>query len=227
MSAPKNISPISSNSTGRQDTLLATYTWKFWLAASAILALVIWAYAEHYDNQFEFDDDHCIVKNSSLDTMNVGRFMTDVTTYSTLPANQSWRPGITILNSIDTIRGGRVPVVEKFHQHIFVSYIALGILLFFFFLRFMQLSFPDNRWNNWVALFSVGFFWLHTANAETINYIIARSDSQSTLMIILSFVLYFYWEPARKYLLFLIPVALGFLIKEVTIMVTPLLLVFH
>jgi tetratricopeptide (TPR) repeat protein len=202
------------------------FTWLFMVTAAVLIALVSWAYANHFDNEFEFDDDHTIVKNSSLDTLNIGSFMTDVRTYSTLPANQSWRPGITILNSIDTIRGGRVPVVEKFHQHIFASYIALGVLLFFFFLHLLKLCFPDNQWNNWVALLSTGFFWLHTANAETINYIIARSDSQSTLMIILSFVMYFYWGAARKYLLFLIPMALGFLIKEVTIMVAPLLVVF-
>lgn len=207
-------------------TARTIYTWQFWCVAAGIIGLLFWAYARHFDNQFEFDDDHTIVKNSSLDTMNIGRFLTDVRTYSTLPANQSWRPGITILNSIDTIRSGGVPAVEKFHQHIFVSYIALGVLLFFFFLHFLRLCFPDGKWNHWVALFSVGFYWLHTANAETINYIIARSDSQSTLMIILAFVLYFYWKPARQYMLFLIPVAIGFMIKEVTIMIAPLLLVF-
>lgn len=199
----------------------------FWIATAAIVSLLFWAYWKHFDNPFEFDDEHTIVHNSALDTLDVGKFMTDVTTFSALPANQAWRPGITILNSIDTIRSeNRVPDPEKFHTHIFASYIVLGVLLYFMFLWFFRKVFPDLKWNNWTALLCTGFFWLHTANAETINYIIARSDSQSTLFIVAGMLMFMYSEVSRKYFLYVIPMVLGFMVKETAIMLAPLLLVF-
>src|SRR5437588_9566855 len=39
------------------------------------------------------------------------------------------------------------------------------------------------------ALLAVGFYGLHAANAETINYIIQRADSFSTLLIVASLLL--------------------------------------
>lgn len=222
---PKRITPLhpseTENSLKRRSPAIA-----FWATAICILGLLFWAYANHFDNEFEFDDDHCIVRNSSLDTMNIRKFMTDPSTYSVLPQNQAWRPGITILNSIDTIRSGGTPVPQKFHSHIFASYIALGILVFLMFLKLFRMVFPDVKWVPLVALLSTGFFWLHTANAETINYIIARSDSQSTLFIVLGMVMFLYSEISRKYFLYIIPMALGFLIKESAIMLAPILLVF-
>jgi protein O-mannosyl-transferase len=203
-----------------------SFTAPFWIAAACIAGLLFWAYANHFDNEFEFDDDHCIVRNSSLDTLDIAKFMTEPYTYSVLPPNQAWRPGITILNSIDTIRSGGVPVPQKFHSHIFASYVLLGVLVFFMLLYLLRHVFPAVKWTHWVALFGTGFFWLHTANAETINYIIARSDSQSTLMIVLAMVLFMYSEFARRYFLYIIPMAIGFLIKESAIMFAPILFVY-
>jgi tetratricopeptide (TPR) repeat protein len=199
----------------------------FYALAVVILGLLFWAYSKHFDNEFEFDDAHCIVQNSALDTMNIGAFMTDPSTYSTLPANQAWRPGITIMNSFDTIRSEkRVPDPFQFHLNIFISYIITGVLVFFMLLWFVRKSFPDLKWANIAAMFGTGLFWLHTANAETINYIIARSDSQSTLFIVLGVVMFQYSEISRKYFLYIIPMALGFLFKESAIMLAPILVVF-
>jgi tetratricopeptide (TPR) repeat protein len=195
--------------------------------AGVILGLLFWAYANHFDNEFEFDDDHTIVRNSAIDTMDIGAFMTDPATYSTLPANQAWRPGVTILNCIDTIMSkDRVPDQFVFHVHIFISYILLGILIFFMLLWFVRKIFPDLLWAPVAALLATGFYMLHTANAETINYIISRSDTQSTLFIVLSIVMFQYSELSRKYCLFLIPMAVGFLIKETSLMVAPFLIFF-
>ena len=193
----------------------------------AIVGLLFWAYWNHFDNEFEFDDDHTIVRNSAIDTMNIAAFMKDPATYSTLPANQAWRPGVTILNCVDTIMSEkRVPDPFVFHVDIFVSYILLGVLLFFMLLWFVRKLFPDISWAPLAALLATGFYMLHTANAETINYIISRSDSQSTLFILLSIVMFQYSELSRKYCLFLIPMAIGFLIKETSLMIAPFLIFF-
>lgn len=199
----------------------------FWVTAVAVLGLLFWAYWTHFDNPFEFDDEHTIVHNSAIDTLDVARFMTDATAFSALPANQAWRPGVTILNSIDTIRSeNRVPDPQKFHTHIFASYIVLGVLLYFMFLYLLRKTFPAWKWTNLAALLGTGLFMLHTANAETINYIIARSDSQSTLFIIAGMLMFMYSEVSRKYFLYVIPMVLGFLIKETAIMLAPLLVVY-
>lgn len=203
------------------------YSIPFFGVALALVITLLFAYKDHFDNPFHFDDDHTIVKNSSLDTMDLGRFLSDPTAFSTLPANQAWRPGMTITNSIDTILSGEKADPFVFHVHIFVMYILLGVMLYFFILHLLKLSFPETDWVVWVALLATGFYMLHTANAETINYISARSDSQSTLFIIMAFNLYFYWEKGRKYFLYLLPIAYGFLIKETAIMFAPILLVYH
>jgi tetratricopeptide (TPR) repeat protein len=202
------------------------YSVSFYGVAVALILMVIFAYQSHFDNPFHFDDDHTIVKNSALDTLDIGRFLSDPTAFSTLPANQAWRPGMTITNSIDTIISGGTPDPFVFHVHIFALYLLLGVLIYFLILHLLKKCFADTDWINWVALLATGFYMLHTANAETINYISARSDSQSTLFIVLGFNMYFYWEKGRRYFLYLLPIIYGFLIKETAIMFAPLLLVY-
>lgn len=76
------------------------------------------------------------------------------------------------------------------------------------------------------ALFGTFFFTLHTANAETINYIIARSDLISTAMVIFSFILYMYKTRWRRYFVYLFPMIVGFTFKEPALMFIPLLFVY-
>jgi protein O-mannosyl-transferase len=67
---------------------------------------------------------------------------------------------------------------------------------------------------------------LHPAMAETVNYVIARSDVQSTFFLVLSFILYTYSAFCRKTFLYLLPLALGALAKPTTVMFAPLLLLY-
>jgi tetratricopeptide (TPR) repeat protein len=113
-----------------------------------------------------------------------------------------------------------------FHFSIFISYLLLGVLVFFFLLHLIRKSFPEINYAHWAALLGAGLFTLHTANAETINYIISRDDSFSTLMVVLAFVMYFYSAVCRKYFLFILPVFAGYFVKEPTVMFAPLLLVY-
>lgn len=189
-----------------------------------LLVILIVTYWNHFSNPFHFDDEHTIVTNTAIrDIGNIPRFFTDATTTSSLPANQAYRPGLTALNAIDHWMGGKDhPDPFWFHVSIFVSYVLLGFLLFFLFLDIFNKA-SAHRWNPWFAWFATGWFWLHTANAETINYIIARSDSFSTLMIVLAFVIYIYKPRWRKFYLYLLPVLLGFFVKEPALMFAPLL----
>src|SRR3989304_2429227 len=161
-------------------------SFEFILLSSLFFLLLIFAYSNHFHNPFHFDDDHTIVSNQSIRSIkNIPSFFTDATTTSSLPANQAYRPGLTALNTIDYWIGGvEMPNPFYFHLSIFISFVLLGIFLFMMIYKIFNMS-VEHKWNKYFALFATGFFMLHTANAETINYIIQRAESFSTLMVIL------------------------------------------
>lgn len=70
----------------------------------------------------------------------------------------------------------------------------------------------DSKETQLWALLASGFFCLLTANAETINYIISRSDSFSTLLFVIALVLFMYLKKYR--FIYLIPLILGMFTKE-------------
>lgn len=96
--------------------------------------------------------------------------------------------------------------------------------MYFLFLKIFNTAL-QHKFNKFLALFAVGWYALHTANAETINYISARSDSLSTLCVIAAFIIYIYAQRWGKYF-FLIPFMLGILIKPTAVMFAPLLLLY-
>ena len=196
-------------------------------AAVVLLLAVIAAYSNHFSNPFELDDTHTIVHNGSIrELTNIPGFFADARTFSTLPANQSYRPVTATLNAIDTWLGGTgKPEPRAFHVSIFVAFLVLGVFLYLFLLLILREVF-DRAWVPWVALAGCGLFLLHTANAETVNYVIARSDSFSTLMVLVSFVVYLGRPAWRRWFIYLVPFAIGFLVKETGLMFAPLLVVY-
>lgn len=203
------------------------YQVKTAIALAGIGLLTLLVYSNHFHNAFHFDDIHTIVDNLYIrDLHNIPLFFSDASTTSTLPLNQAYRPGLTTLNTIDFYLSGKeTPAPFVFHVSIFISYLLLGILCFLLF-NFLLNQTLVSKYNLPVALFTTAWFMLHTANAETINYIIARSDSFSTLMIVLSFILYLLIPKSRKWHLYCIPSIIGFLVKEPTLMFVPLLFLY-
>lgn len=196
----------------------------FFIIAIGIAFLV---YSNHFKNPFEFDDDHTIVNNLQIrDIKNIPKFFTDATTTSTLPASQAYRPGVTTLNAIDCYIGGEgIPNPLYFHISIFISFILLGLALFKFTQKILQFYF-DEKTTFLFSFFITLWFWLHTANSATINYIIARADSFSTFMVVVAFCMYLYLPKFNKFYLYLIPIIIGFLVKEPTIMFIPIFFMF-
>lgn len=190
------------------------------------VCLLFFSYQNHFDNPFFFDDEHTIVNNDAIRSVDVKKFFSDGTTFSTLPSNQSYRPGLTTLNALDVKWGGEdFPIAKQFHKTNFIIYVFLAIIVYFFFLEIFIIVHP-HKWNSMFALFATFFFALHTANAETINYIIARSDLISSAMVILSFILYMYKTRWRRYFIYLLPMIVGFTFKEPALMFVPLLFVY-
>lgn len=178
-------------------------------------------YSNHFENNFHFDDSHTIENNLFIqDIKNIPLFFTDGTTFSTLPSNQSYRPIVSASLAIDYWMGNGYNLFY-FHFSTFILFLLQGILLFFFIIKLLNLSY-QNEWNFYVALIAVSWYMLHPANAETVNYIIARSDIQSTFFVVLGFFLYLYSPFCKKTYLFLLPVCIGVLAKPPAVMFAPI-----
>lgn len=190
--------------------------------ALVYLGILIWAYSNHFDNGFYFDDNHTIVNNEYIrDISNIPTFFHDLASFGTMPNNRGYRPMVTTLNTIDYWIAGNKLNPFYFHLSIFMWYIVQCLLMFFIFKRIFDKSF-EHQWNGYIALFATAYYALHTANAEAINYIIARSDTFSTFCTVATIAM-FQSAKLRRFHLYLIPAVVGVYTKETGIMVAPLL----
>ncbi len=187
-----------------------------------LIAIVTAVYSNHFSNSFHFDDSHSIENNLFIqDIKNIPLFFKDATTFSSLPSNQTYRPIVSATLAIDYWLGSGFNMFY-FHLSSFIIFLLQGFLMFFFFFKFFDISYKTS-WNFYIAAIAVAWYLLHPANAETINYIIARSDLQSTFFVILAFVLYMYSPYCKKTYIYLIPIGIGGLAKPTTVMFAPFL----
>lgn len=196
----------------------------FWACAAALLAVGV-TYSNHFRNDFHFDDAHTIQNNLFIrDLRNVPQFFTTPATFSSLPANQSYRPLLTTTLALDyRLGGGLKPLM--FHVTSFLLFLAQGIAMLVLYRRLMDHCRP-HAMNRWVALFAATWYGLHTAIAETVNYIIARSDIMSALGTVLAVLMYSSRGRARTWHLYLIPAAAAVFSKEQGVMAAPILFVY-
>jgi len=194
-------------------------------ALFTILTITLLVYLNHFDNPFFFDDAHTISTNQSIRNLDKWTtFFTNADTFSSLPANRSYRPMITLMNAIDyAIAGGLKSNI--FHYHIFFWYLILIILVYFLIKHLYIKSTNKFRRIEVAAIFATSWFALHTANAETINYICARSDSFSTLCVVASLLLYIH-PTTRKWYLYLFTMILGIWTKQTGVIFFPILFIY-
>ncbi|MDY8138635.1 tetratricopeptide repeat protein [Aquimarina sp. 2201CG5-10] len=179
-------------------------------------------YLNHFDNSFHFDDTHTIQNNVYVRSLkNIPLFFKDGSTISSLPQNQSYRPIVATSLAIDYWLGNSY---NPFYFHLisFLLFLFQGILIFFLAKRILKLS-SNNNFNFYIAAGITLWYMLHPVMAETVNYIIARSDLQSTFFVVLAFVIYQYSAIGRKFYLYLVAVIIGALAKPIAIMFAPLL----
>jgi hypothetical protein len=196
-------------------------------AGACVLAaiLVATAYGNHFHNDFHFDDDHTIRSNLYIrDVRNIPRFFTTTKTFSSLPANQAYRPLLTTTLAIDYWWGGGLDPLP-FHTTSFALFVIQCAVMFLLFRRLMDHARPDPA-NRWVALAGTTVYALHPANAETVNYIIARSEMLSTLGVVLALVIFAGGGRPRRWGLYLVPAAAGMFGKEQAAMFAPLLFLY-
>jgi hypothetical protein len=74
---------------------------RVWAIVAAALPVVA-AYADSWRNAFHFDDAHVIVSNPAIASLrDVSRFFVDARTFSSLPANQTCRPLVSLSLAVD------------------------------------------------------------------------------------------------------------------------------
>jgi Flp pilus assembly protein TadD len=186
---------------------------------------VLAAYANHFRNDFHFDDFHTIVNNLFItDLHNVPRFFGDAALFSTMAVNATYRPVTSTSLAIDYWLGhGYVPFF--FHLSTFCWFASQLILMFFLFRRIMDRANPHAS-NTWTALAAVACYGLHPANAETVNYIIQRGDLYNTLGTVASLLWFAAYPAQRKYGWYLLPAVAAFLAKPPALIYPFLLLAF-
>jgi tetratricopeptide (TPR) repeat protein len=205
-----------------------------WKLSFLLLALVYVAYAKHFDNEFHFDDAHTIQNNGHIqDIKNIPNFFTQgAETFSSLPANQVYRPMVSTSIAIDFWLSEQFYPdslgfdTRPYHWSMFATFLVLLVLIFFFVKKIFD-QIVESDWNIWFALFAAAWYGLHTVNAETLNYIISRSDLISTFFVLVAFVLYQYAPKYRKFGLFFIPFILGIFTKLTAAMFIPLFVVYY
>jgi hypothetical protein len=121
------------------------------LLCLALTLAVLGAYANHFSNEFHFDDFHTIVDNLFItDLHNVPRFFSDARTFSTMPVNATYRPLTPTTLAIDYwMAHGYQPFF--FHLSTFLWFAVQLILMFFLFRRIMDRADPHSS-NLWTAL---------------------------------------------------------------------------
>jgi protein O-mannosyl-transferase len=170
------------------------------------------AYANHFQNEFHFDDAHTVVNNPFIrDLRNVPRFFADPALFSTMPDHQTYRPIVSASLAVD-YRLGRGLKPFYFHLSTMVWFVVEAILLLFLFRRLMDAADPHPS-NAWFALAAAAFYGLHPANAETVNYVIQRGDLYCTLGTVASILCFAAFPRQRRYGWYLVPAVAAMLSK--------------
>jgi Flp pilus assembly protein TadD len=182
------------------------------LLAAGMICAILLAYSNHFHNSFHFDDAHTIQNNAFIRNLgNIPQFFRDGATFSSHPANQSYRPLVSTLIAISYALGhGLDPF--WFHCSVFALFVCQVLLLTFVLHRLLDKATPSLA-NRWVAVGATSWYALHPANADTVNYIIACSDVISTLGIVASFACYFAFPRSRRFYLYALPAAVTVLAK--------------
>lgn len=205
----------------------------FW--AIAIIAVTSLVYANHWNNGFHFDDAHTIENNLYIRNLRhipcffgwktAGCQVPAAETFSSIPSHGSYRPLVTTMLAVDYALGkGYDPF--WFHLSTFIFFLFQLLMMLLFFQHILRHYTTKQQALVISGLMTIGYA-VHPVNAETVNYMISRSDLISTALVFAALVVYQYFPSLRNRYLYLIPVLLGALAKPTAIMFFPLLLLYQ
>ncbi len=193
------------------------------LSTLACLGLVVAAYSNFFRNSFHFDDSHVLETNLYVRSLaNAPRFFTDASTFSSLPANATYRPLTTLSLAVDyALAGGLDPVVFHASQLFFLLALWAALVAFY---RSILVRVVSAGESFFVALGAATLFAVHTVNTEAMNLLHCRGELLSALGVVGAFLL---WQRPRlrRLQLHLVAVAAGALAKVPAVLFGPLLFV--
>jgi Tetratricopeptide repeat. len=195
------------------------------IAAALGAAALLFAYSNSLHNVFHFDDLHVIVNNVYIRSLhNAPLFFRDAHTFSSIPAHATYRPLVTLTYAIDyAIAGGLNPV--QFHvTQILLLFVVWGMLIVFFG-RALDVFRPSAS-NHWIALIAATVWAIHTVNTETLNLISARSEELAAVATLAALLLVQFSPFARRWHLYIVPIAVGAMAKAQIVIFAPLLLTY-
>jgi len=196
------------------------------LPAALCLAIIVTAWANTLPNGFHFDDSHVVVNNLFVrDLAHVPRYFVDARTFSSLPANATYRPLTTLSLAIDYRLAGGLSS-RAFHASQILLLVALWAALILFYRRLFDLSDPRPG-NRWLALLAATVFAVHTANTETMNLMSARSEILSALGLVLAFLAFFAFRGRQRTIWSLLAMTAGALAKVPAVLFGPLLFLWN
>ncbi|ACO33149.1 MULTISPECIES: tetratricopeptide repeat protein [Acidobacterium] len=193
------------------------------LSAGAIAVLGICAvYANSFHNGFHFDDFHTVVNNPAIRSLShIPRFFTDATTFSILPANQTYRPIVSTTLALDYWMGhGLHPFY--FHIGTFLIYLMQCVVMMLLFRKVLESACPERNLTM-PAIFAAAWYGLHPAMAETVNYVIQRGDVYDACGVVCALLLYAARPRWRRWGVYLLPYVLALLSKPPAIVFPALL----
>jgi tetratricopeptide (TPR) repeat protein len=200
-------------------------SWVFAGACALAVATIVGAYSNSFENSFHFDDSHVVEGNLYIRSLkNIPTFFRDAATFTSLPANATFRPLVTTTLALDYWLGGGLKPWQ-FHLTQLTMLLLLGVMLFVFFRRLLDMA-EEHSWNRYAALLAAVLFSAHTTNTETLNLMHARSELLSAIGVVGSFLVYFFLPRSRRTHLYLLPMIVGALAKSPAVMFAPLFFVY-
>lgn len=200
----------------------------------AAIVLFACAYANSWRNSFHFDDSHVVETNPAIRSLSdIPHYFTDARTFSSLPANQTYRPIVTSTLAIDyaiariTTGNGFDPRPYHVTQLLLLALVAalLGGVAREVYARATDNEPESSTWVAGAALVSAAWFAVHAGNTQVGNYISARSESLSVAGVLGGLLLFMRGGSPRYRHAYLIPMALGALSKTPAVLLAPLLLI--
>jgi tetratricopeptide (TPR) repeat protein len=191
--------------------------------AALIVAVAVAAYANAVDGSFHFDDAHAVQENPSIRSLaNLGRFFSDVGTFSILPQNQGYRPLLLVTYALTAAVTGVNP--RAFIAVNLLVHILCALLLYLVVAQTLRwIGRPDGAEN--IAWLTALLFAVHPIQSECINYVSARSESLSSALMLASLYAYLRARDERRWIGWSVLAIAGALLTKPTVTIFPLILV--
>ncbi len=160
----------------------------WWLIVLAA-ALVAAVYANSVNSPFHFDDSHSIADNPWVRSLaHVPRYFTDVTSFSPLADNRSYRPILLVGYAVSHALGDGA--LWGYHVVTMLLHVLGAVLVGLIGARLLEGARVDRNQAFIAAVLGTGLFAVHPLLSEPVNYISARSSLQAAVLMLLTFWLY-------------------------------------